>query len=93
MNSCPRCGSEILPDDKFCGICGHNLATRMETNTITARKSLNAKVMRINLGVIYLKQGKYELAIENFRKVLDTDPENHAVATMLEQALVAREEN
>ena len=25
-NACPACGVEVMPDDRFCGECGHDLA-------------------------------------------------------------------
>jgi len=28
--ACPQCGAEILPDDYFCGDCGHNISLRTE---------------------------------------------------------------
>ncbi|MBS7619571.1 zinc-ribbon domain-containing protein, partial [Candidatus Bathyarchaeota archaeon] len=27
MPYCPRCGSEVKPDDKFCSRCGSSLST------------------------------------------------------------------
>ena len=30
--ACPECSGEILPDDDFCGDCGHNLTHPIEPN-------------------------------------------------------------
>ena len=86
MEQCPRCGVESFSGDKFCGSCGYNLSVKMEMNTIVGKKTTDAKDMRINLGVIYLKQGKYDLAIQSFEKVLEEDPNNSMAQKMLVEA-------
>jgi Tfp pilus assembly protein PilF len=86
MNTCPRCGTGSYPEDKYCGECGYNLAFQPQTHTTFTQKELKVSDIRMNLGVIYLKQGKYESAIENFKKVLEDDPTNELVQQMLEQS-------
>ena len=34
MKTCPQCGSETLPDDTFCGECGHDLRKPKETKPL-----------------------------------------------------------
>ena len=92
MKKCPSCRTEIFTEDKYCGNCGYNLSIQMQSNTIFTQRELKVNDIRTNLGVIYIKQGKYELAIQNFKKVLEEDPDNELVCQMLEQAQAAQNE-
>ena len=85
MKSCPRCDKEIQNEDKFCGYCGYNLLMEKAGSSFT-QQELKVSDIRLNLGIVYLKQGKFEMAIENFEKVLEIDPGNISVKKMLEKA-------
>ena len=85
MQICPRCDRKVYAKDKFCGACGYNLLFEKTGNSFT-QQELKVSDIRMNLGIVYLKQGKYELAIENFEKVLKQDPDNMQVQKMIEQA-------
>jgi tetratricopeptide (TPR) repeat protein len=63
----------------------------MQYNTVVSQKNLNVTDVCINVGVIYLKQGQYDLAIQYFDKVLVKDPENKVAKQMKEEALVAQQ--
>ena len=43
--ACPKCSSEILPSDKFCGVCRHDLRAAPPTipNKPSDRKTLEEK--------------------------------------------------
>lgn len=90
MKTCPKCGSAITEDDNFCGQCGLNLSVTIQTTTVFMQKDLNANDMRYKLGEVYLKQGKYDLAIKNFKQVLSENPDNPAANEMLQQAVSAQ---
>lgn len=90
MNSCPRCGKQIQENDKFCGFCGYNLTVEQTTNSFT-QQELKVSDIRLNLGMVYLKQGKYNLALENFKKVLDHDPHHPTVNQMIKKVQAAME--
>lgn len=85
MKKCPRCGSAIYTNDNFCGFCGHNLSECTTDRTFT-KQELKLNDIRLNLGVVYIKQGKNDLAVELFEKVLEQDPKNLIVKQMLENA-------
>jgi Tfp pilus assembly protein PilF len=89
MKACPRCDKEISNEDKFCGFCGYNLLMEKAGSSFT-QQELKVSDIRLNLGIVYLKQGKFEMAIENFEKVLELDPENLSVKKMLEKAQSAQ---
>ncbi|MBN2009106.1 hypothetical protein JW960_07155 [candidate division KSB1 bacterium] len=86
MSTCPRCHAEYYPDDNFCGNCGFNLSTHNQYTTICEPQDLSISDIRINLGVIYLKQGKYDMAAQNFKRVLEGDPQHTAAQKLLEEA-------
>ena len=85
MNICPRCDKKIGVDDKFCGYCGYNLLMGKAGNSFT-QPELKVVDIRMNLGIVYLKQGKYDMAIENFEKVLHHDPNNMMAIKMIKKA-------
>lgn len=89
MKICPRCDKEIQYEDKFCGFCGYNLLMEKAGSSYT-QQELKISDIRLNLGIVYLKQGKFEMAIENFEKVLEMDPENISVKKMLQKAKSAQ---
>jgi Tfp pilus assembly protein PilF len=91
MSECPRCHTAYLPDDKFCGGCGFNLAAQNQFTTICNPQDLNVSDIRINLGVIYLKQGKYAMAAQNFERVLEGEPDNTIAKKLLEDARIAQQ--
>ena len=87
MKTCTRCGSAVGLEDKYCGSCGIDLAAQAQNKNPTAtQQSLNVNDIRFNLGVVYLKAGKFAQAIETFGEILKTDPENLQVRSMYEQA-------
>ncbi len=90
MSTCPRCGKQIQEDDKFCGFCGFNLTIEQSTSSFT-QQELKVSDIRLNLGMVYLKQGKYKLALENFKKVLAQDPNHPMAGQMIEQVQTAME--
>ena len=89
MKKCPRCSYDIYTNDKFCGFCGYNLSASDSESTFT-KQDLKLSDIRLNLGVIYLKQGKNDLAIELFEKILKQDPKNGNARQMLENAKAAQ---
>ena len=91
MHECPRCHTEYSPGNKFCGNCGYNLAADSQYTTLYNQKDLNVSEIRINLGVIYLKQGKYDLAAQNFEHVLSSDPDHAAAKKLLEETRIAQQ--
>ena len=89
MVSCPRCAQKIYDNDKFCGSCGFNLLLDKTSGSFT-QQELKVNDIRLNLGIVYLKQGKNDLAIENFEKVLQNDPDNAMVKELIKNAKEAR---
>ena len=85
MKPCPRCGYDFDTNDKFCGFCGFNIITRGNEGSFT-QNELKLSDIRLNLGIVYLKQGKNDLAVELFEKILKQEPENLKVKQMLENA-------
>ena len=88
MEKCPRCGFDVCNKDKFCGFCGYNLSASCNDNTFT-KHELKLSDIRLNLGIVYIKQGKNDLAIELLEKVLKQEPNNLTVKQMLETAKAA----
>ncbi len=88
MEKCHRCGFDIYNNDKFCGFCGYNLSASSNDNSFT-KQELKLTDIRLNLGIVYIKQGKNDLAIELFEKVLKQEPNNLTVKQMLETAKAA----
>ena len=91
MHECPGCHAEYSPDNKFCGSCGYNLSADTQYTTIYNQNDLNVSDIRINLGVIYLKQGKYDLAAQNFERVLESEPDHAAAKKLLDEARTAQQ--
>ena len=85
MKKCPRCGYDVYTNDNFCGFCGYNLSECITDRTFT-KQELKLNDIRLNLGKVYIKQGKNDLAIELFEKVLEQDPKNLKIKKMLGKA-------
>lgn len=85
MNICPRCGKFYDPEDKFCGFCGFNLAALMTTERDTQR-ALKVSDIHFNLGMVYYKMGKFDLAMQTFENCLEKNPDNLRVRNMYKQA-------
>jgi tetratricopeptide (TPR) repeat protein len=88
MKTCSRCDNPVDLADKYCGSCGINLATQARNERpLSTLQSLKVSDIRFNLGVVYLKAGKFAQAIATFGEILEKDPENLQVRGMYEQAL------
>jgi len=83
MKTCPKCESERLPDDVYCGLCGFKLDSYDRMSHIT-QKELTVEDVRIKLGAVYYKMGKFHEAIDIFEKILKSNPEDPVARRMLE---------
>ncbi len=83
MKNCPKCESERLPEDIYCGMCGYKLDSFDNMSHIT-QKELTVEDVRIKLGTVYYKMGKYHEAIDIFEKILKTNPDDPVAKRMLE---------
>ncbi len=93
MNICPQCGKDTFPGDNYCGGCGVDLSIHTQDNSMFTQQELNVNDIRYNLGVVYFKQGRYDIAMSNFKKVLDKNPDNKMAKKMLTRAHQAIEKN
>ena len=82
MNSCPRCKASIFEDDNFCGTCGYEVNDDKQIPLVT-KKDIKISDVRLNLGSVYLKMGKFEQAREIFEAILKNDPGNKMAKSML----------
>jgi Tfp pilus assembly protein PilF len=85
MKRCPRCGTGANEEDAYCGSCGYHLLVEGSTPGVT-QKELKADDIRLNLGMVYYKMGKYAQAVEVFEKILQHDPDNLQVLDWCERA-------
>ena len=92
MGSCRRCGKSYDSEDKFCGFCGFNLAAQ-GTSELATQLSLKASDIHFNLGLRYLKDGKYQQALEAFEKTLAESPDDLRVQEMCWRAREALSES
>lgn len=89
-NSCPRCGSVIYKEDRFCGICGFNLAHKSTAKPVAGTQvDLKLSDIRFNLAMIYYKKGDYAKALDAFENLLKEDPDNPQVKEMATMAKAA----
>ena len=72
-------------NDLFCGACGQELSDRVECATVTEQE-LKVNDVRFNLGVVYVRMGKYGEAIKTFEKILQDDPSNSKALEMCQRA-------
>ena len=83
MQKCPKCESEQLPEDVFCGMCGFKLDSSERMSHVT-QKELTVEDVRVKLGMVYYRMGKYHEAIDIFEKTLKTNPDDPVAKRMLE---------
>jgi len=82
MNSCPRCNASIFPDDNFCGTCGYEINYDRNVPLVT-KKDIKIADVRLKLGSVYLKMGRYDQAREIFEDILKSNPEDKMAQNML----------
>ncbi|MFB3882126.1 MAG: zinc-ribbon domain-containing protein [Armatimonadota bacterium] len=80
MAQCPTCGRETEPGANFCPTCGASLVSPAVAAMIQdAHKVLGQKpedaFARYNLAIAYKLAGQDELAIEQFAKVAESQPD------------------
>lgn len=93
QKSCQRCGSDAYPEDKYCGICGFELAAQVAPSASEGTQvDLKLSDIRYNLGMIYYKKGEFNKAAETFENLLKEDPENPQFQEMLDMAKGALKE-
>ena len=85
MSTCPRCGTQCGPGDKYCGKCGQRLFSTIAKARAT-QEALSVAKVRYKLGLIYYKKGDLSDAIEIWQRALEDDPENLAVKLLIEKA-------
>lgn len=83
MKDCPKCGSERLPEDVYCGMCGYKLDSHDQMSHIT-QKELTVEDVRVKLGMVYYRMGKYHEAIDIFEKTLKMNPDDAVAKRMLD---------
>ena len=83
MKNCPKCESERLPEDIFCGMCGFKLDSSERMSHVT-QKELTVEDVRVKLGMVYYRMGKYHEAIDIFEKTLKKNPDDPVAKRMLE---------
>lgn len=87
MPTCPQCHAETLSESKYCGQCGHKLVRSFQTSGgKVTQKAMKSVDIRYKLGMIYLKRGKYNEAIETWQKLLEEESENVAVKKLIDEA-------
>ncbi len=84
MESCPRCKASAFPEDNFCGTCGYKFNQNMKIPLVT-KQDIKVEDVRANLGSVYFKLGKYNLAKEVFKNILTDNPTNENAINMLNQ--------
>lgn len=73
MNVCTNCNTIYYEGDKYCGKCGVKLASPDIASYMTSA-GLNVAEVRSNLGIVYFKMGRFEEALNEFKKVLSRNP-------------------
>ena len=84
MLQCPRCDALWEPDANYCGKCGEKL-TPMSSIGET-QKAMDLIDVRYKLGMVYYKKGAFSQAIAMWTKVLQGDPDNLNVRSLIEKA-------
>jgi len=84
MRSCPKCGAVWEPDAKFCGKCGEKLAQKLDVGV--TQQAMNLTDVRTNLGMVYYKKAAFSQAIAMWKKVLEDDPNNAEIQSLIEKA-------
>jgi len=83
MNTCQKCKAENPDGDNYCGQCGFQL-TNFGAPVGLTQHELKAKDIRLNLGIVYLKMGKLEQAMQIAEDLLEQDS-NDAQAIELQK--------
>ncbi len=89
---CNICKSEITKDDKFCGNCGSEINSEDgEVQKFMTQQEIKLDDVRSNLGMVYFRMGKYDEALECYKKILEQNPDNLSAKTMIE--IISKERN
>lgn len=84
MIQCPRCSALWEPEAKYCGKCGEKLISRLDGGV--TQKAVDLSDVRYKLGMVYYKKGVFSQAIAMWRKILEDDPDNLDVRSLVEEA-------
>ncbi len=84
MLQCPRCGALWEPEAKYCGKCGEKLTPKLSGGE--TQRAMDLTDIRYKLGMIYYRKGEWSQAIAMWRKVLEDDPDNADLRSLIEKA-------
>ena len=83
MLQCPRCDALWESKAKYCGKCGEKLVPRLDVGV--TQRAMDVTDVRSKLGMVYYKKGAFSQAIAMWRKVLEDDPDNSNVRSLIEK--------
>lgn len=85
MNLCIMCGSAIKEFDVYCGACGSKIGNNVN-NPMVTQYAISPKDIQFKLGLVYIKQEKFEQAAKVYKTILKDDPQNNRAKENLEKA-------
>ncbi|MCK5119863.1 MAG: hypothetical protein KAQ78_09770 [Candidatus Latescibacteria bacterium] len=81
---CPKCGAVCESEANYCGKCGEKRVQRLDVGV--TQQAMDLTDVRTNLGMVYYKKGAFSQAISMWKKVLEDDPQNAEIQSLIEKA-------